>query len=394
MKNQYGTVPMWIWVEKERNRMKKKKNRYRSSREVSTGARGGKQLLSILVFLCVCCLLTGIYGVLKSGTVPFSFRILKPETETERPSTADGIGKSDVESQRETADTETETTACPETTAESTIATPDGTGAMSTGADRPMEPLPKETTAESKVEHETRDSATPIQTVQLMPEGYDYTMPVPDSGDPVGDDYFADAVFLGDSRMEGFALQCGLSNITCYAYKGLTTESVFTSEVINKNGGKVTAMDALRDTEFAKVYIMLGINETGWAKPEAFPQCYGKIVDAIREIRPDTVIYVMSIIPVAKSVSDTHEYVKNDKINLYNSYLREMCAEKEVFYIDLGFMAGEDGALPEGAARDGIHVGYDLCKEWLAYLRTHVVPVKVTTSLETDTDTERIAEEE
>ena len=139
---------------------------------------------------------------------------------------------------------------------------------------------------------------------------------------------------------------------------------------------------------------MLGINETGWAKPEAFPQYYGKIVDAIREIRPDTVIYVMSIIPVAKSVSDTHEYVKNDKINLYNSYLREMCAEKEVFYIDLGFMAGEDGALPEGAARDGIHVGYDLCKEWLAYLRTHVVPVKVTTSLETDTDTERIAEEE
>ena len=72
--------------------MKKKKNRYRSSREVSTGARGGKQLLSILVFLCVCCLLTGIYGVLKSGTVPFSFRILKPETETERPSAADGIG--------------------------------------------------------------------------------------------------------------------------------------------------------------------------------------------------------------------------------------------------------------------------------------------------------------
>ncbi len=375
--------------------MKKKPNRYRSSREASTGARGGKQLISILVFLCVCCLLTGIYGVLKSGAVPFSFHILKPntETETEREKPSNGVGKSDVESRRESGDTETETTGCPETTPESTIVTSDGAGVTSTGANQPMAPLPKETTAETKVEHETRDSATPIRTVQVMPEGYDYTVPVPESGDPVGDDYFADAVFLGDSRMEGFALQCGLKNITCYAYKGLTTESVFTSEVIYKDGRKMTAMDALRSTDFAKVYIMLGINETGWAKPEAFPQCYAKIVDAIREIRSDAVIYVMSIIPVAKSVSDTHEYVKNDKIDLYNSYLRGMCADKKVFYIDLGFMAGEDGALPEGAARDGIHVGYDLCKDWLTYLRTHVVPVKVTTAVDaaagagTDTET-------
>ncbi len=370
--------------------MKKKQNRYRNTREASTGARGGKQLIAILVFLCVCCLLTGIYGVLKSGTVPFSLHILKPETEVDeetRSSTGNEVGKSDVETQWKT-----ETTACPETIAESTIVTPEGTSVTSTGADQPMEPLPKETEAESRVEHETRDSATLIRTVQLMPEGYDYTSPVPDSGDPVGDEYFADAVFLGDSRMEGFALQCGLSNITCYAYKGLTTETIFTSEVINKDGDKVTAMDALRSTEFAKVYVMLGINETGWPNAEAFPKCYGKIVDAIREIRSDAVIYVMSIIPVSKSVSDTHEYVKNDKINLYNSYLRDMCAEKEVFYIDLSFMAGEDGALPEGAARDGIHVSYDLCKQWLAYLRTHVVPVKIVTAVDPAADADTNAE--
>lgn len=363
--------------------MKKKYSRRRNARDAAVGTRGGRQLLAILIFLLICCLLTGVYGVLKSGTMPFSFHILKPETDTETetaPADTDGVGREDVE-----------TTACPETESEATIAPAETSGTQ--GTSQPMEPLPKETAAESRVEHETRDSAAPIRTVQLMPENYDYTMPVPENGEPVDDSYFADAVFLGDSRMEGFAMQCGLSNITCYAYKGLTTESVFTSEVIYKDGKKMTAMDALRETDFAKVYIMLGINETGWAKPEAFPQCYAKIVDAIREIRSDAVIYVMSIIPVAKSVSDTHEYVKNDKINLYNSYLRGMCADKKVFYIDLGFMAGEDGALPEGAARDGIHVGYDLCKDWLTYLRTHVVPVKVTTAVDaaagagTDTET-------
>lgn len=361
--------------------MKKKYNRRRKSRETSTGACGGKQLLSILIFLCICCLLTGLYGVLKSGTLPFSMHILKPNAETDavkKPSGNNGIGRTDTDTS-----SNGETTDGPESTTEPIVTPPD-----QTSADQPMNPLPKETDAESRVEHETRDSAVPIRTIQLMPEDYDYTSPVPDSGESVGDDYFADAVFLGDSRMEGFAMQCGLKNITCYAYKGLTTESVFTSEVINKDGVKVTAMDALRDTEFAKVYIMLGINETGWPKPEAFPQYYGKIVDAIREIRSDTVIYVMSIIPVAKSVSDTHEYVKNEKIALYNGFLRDMCAEKEVFYIDLGFMAGEDGALPEDAARDGIHVGYDCCQKWMAYLRTHTIPVRLATDSGRDTAAE------
>lgn len=371
--------------------MKKKYSRRRSARDAAVGTRGGRQLLAILIFLLICCLLTGVYGVLKSGTMPFSFHILKPETDTETetsgetetaPADTDGVGREDVE-----------TTACPETESEATIAPAETSGTQ--GTSQPMEPLPKETAAESKVEHETRDSATPIRTVQPMPENYDYTMPVPENGDPVDDSYFADAVFLGDSRMEGFAMQCGLSNITCYAYKGLTTESVFTSEVIYKDGEKMTAMDALRETDFAKVYIMLGINETGWPKAEAYPQYYGKIVDAIREIRSDAVIYAMSIIPVSKTVSETHEYAKNDKINLYNELLRGMCAEKEVFYIDLSFMAGEDGALPEGAARDGIHVGYDLCKEWLAYLRTHTIPVRLVTETgaETETNTETTGEE-
>lgn len=367
--------------------MKKKYSRRRNARDAVVETRGSRQLLAILIFLLICCLLTGVYGVLKSGTMPFSFHILKPETDTEpetetAPADTDGVGREDVE-----------TTACPETESEATIAPAETSGTQ--GTSQPMEPLPKETAAESRVEHETRDSAVPIRTVQLMPENYDYTMPVPENGEPVDDSYFADAVFLGDSRMEGFAMQCGLSNITCYAYKGLTTESVFTSEVIYKDGKKMTAMDALRETDFAKVYIMLGINETGWPKAEAYPQYYGKIVDAIREIRSDAVIYAMSIIPVSKTVSETHEYAKNDKINLYNELLRGMCAEKEVFYIDLSFMAGEDGALPEGAARDGIHVGYDLCKEWLTYLRTHTIPVRLVTETgaETETNAETTSEE-
>ena len=45
-------------------------------------------------------------------------------------------------------------------------------------------------------------------------------------------DYFSDAVLVGDSRMQGLILYCGLSRINNYTYKGLTVDSVFSRPVI------------------------------------------------------------------------------------------------------------------------------------------------------------------
>ena len=43
-------------------------------------------------------------------------------------------------------------------------------------------------------------------------------------------------------------------------------------------------------------------------------------------------------------------------------------------YLDLySEFVDENGALPEGVSRDGVHLGKDACKQWLAYLQTHTV---------------------
>ena len=56
----------------------------------------------------------------------------------------------------------------------------------------------------------------------------------------VGNDYFKDAVFIGDSRTEGFILNNGLTaKITSYTHKGLTVDTIFTDKVIHKNGKKL-----------------------------------------------------------------------------------------------------------------------------------------------------------
>lgn len=211
------------------------------------------------------------------------------------------------------------------------------------------------------------------QNASVFPETYDYSKPVPPS-DPVELTYFDDAVFIGDSRTEGLFLNTGLSNATSFAHMGLMVDTVFTRPLINVNGEKVPVMDALKKTAFSKVYIMLGVNETGWAYSSVFVKKYGEIVDAIREINPEAVIYLQEIMPVSQKVSNTHSYVKNPKIMEYNQLLRQLAEEKQVYYIDTASaVAGADGTLPEDAAPDGIHLARAYCQRWLDYLMTHTV---------------------
>ncbi|MGN1080987.1 MAG: GDSL-type esterase/lipase family protein [Acutalibacteraceae bacterium] len=231
----------------------------------------------------------------------------------------------------------------------------------------PITPVQQsESTTENKDAEDTNKEPT-------IENGYDYTKPVPKS-DMVENSYFDDAVFIGDSRTEGLILYTGLSNAISYTHKGLMVDTVFTSPVINKNGEKISVMDALRQTDFSKVYIMLGINETGWPYNNIFIEKYGKIIDEIKAINPQAIIYVQEILPVTNSVSQTHSYIKNKKINEFNVLIRQMAKEKQIYYIDTGSAVSDaNGCLPEDAAIDGIHLKQSYCKKWLDYLKTHTI---------------------
>lgn len=217
-------------------------------------------------------------------------------------------------------------------------------------------------------------SPPPTVPPEESPEpGYDFSQPVPESA-AVGDDYFDDAVFIGDSRTEGLIINCGLSNTTSYAHKGLMVDSVFSDDIINVDGVRVPVMTALETSSFKKVYIMLGINETGWPYNDIFIEKYGEIIDAIRAINPEAIIYVQQILPVTKNVSSSHRYIRNSKIDEFNSLLSEMAADKGVYYIDTAAaVSDQDGSLPEAAATDGIHLKKDYYIKWLDYLKTHTI---------------------
>lgn len=204
-----------------------------------------------------------------------------------------------------------------------------------------------------------------FETTAEVPETAGTEVPTEAAVDP-----FADAVFLGDSRTEGFV---NLTDIhtTAYAYRGMNVASVYTDPVININGTNMTVMEALAGTSYNRVYLMFGVNETGWPNEGIFIEDYRRIIEDIKAQNPSAQIYIQSILPVSQTVSDSSAYIKNDRIQLYNELLQGLATEEQVMYINVAEAVAVDGVLPEDAAVDGIHLKKEYCDKWLEYLRQY-----------------------
>lgn len=231
------------------------------------------------------------------------------------------------------------------------------------GSPEAEKPLPENPVTQTQ-RTDKNDAASP----------YDYEKPVPKSNE-VDDVYFSDAIFIGNSRTEGFALYSGLPKIRAYTARGASVSTVFTDPVINKDGKKVSIMNAVSASpSFSKAYIMLGTNELGWVYGDLFIEKYAEIIDTLRKSNPNVTIYVQSILPVTQEKSDADKIYNNRKIGEFNALIQKMCAEKEVFYVNVAEgVCDENGVLPKDASFDGVHLNRASCEKWLAYLKTHTI---------------------
>ena len=198
--------------------------------------------------------------------------------------------------------------------------------------------------------------------------------PVAES-DPVEDTYFADAAFLGDSRTEGFRLYSGLKEGGYYCAVGATVESVFSKKAYGPEGNKIPLLDALAKQEnCSKIYVMLGVNELGWAKVEVFSGQFTKVVERLRADHPDATVVVQSILPVSAKQDAKKTYVNNKRIVIYNEMLVALAQEKQCPYLNVAeAVSDENGCLKPNFTTDGVHLNIAGSKEWVAYLKSHPV---------------------
>ncbi len=209
---------------------------------------------------------------------------------------------------------------------------------------------------------------------------YDISGAVPES-EMVEEDYFDDALFIGNSLIVGLQRTVPLK-ARYFATIGLNVSQVFTKEVIGlTDGTNTTISHAIELVDFNKVYLMFGVNELGWGSITSFIDYYAQIIDRIREVNPDALIYVQSILPVneekwAKS-RDYQSCINNVAVATFNQKIVEMCNDKYVYFVNVAeALSDDDGALYADATSDGIHISAAYSTRWVEYLKTHTVPME------------------
>lgn len=191
----------------------------------------------------------------------------------------------------------------------------------------------------------------------------------------VEEDYFDDALFIGDSRTQGMLEYGGLEERAAfYCQTSLTVYDLFKKDkaFIKEDGRKVTLTQALSEHQFKKIYLMVGINEMGTGTPDTFLEEYAGAVEKIRQLEPEAVIYVQAIMHVASKKNADDKIFNNANINLRNEKIAGLANGTDTFYLDVNeVVCDENGNLYDDWTFDQIHLKAKYYEIWKEYLLDH-----------------------
>lgn len=199
---------------------------------------------------------------------------------------------------------------------------------------------------------------------------------VPECG-RVTTEWFADAAFLGDSLTVGYSdYGINLGGALVLGYEGAFPSNFVNRTVLkNVNGEDEIPLDILAEKQPKKVYLMVGTNAMVTdSNDEGFLNYYGRLLDDLKNLLPDSEIYVQSILPVRTEALENAPGLAPEHLSGINASLQSLCAEKGCYYLDVASaFTDESGQLLEEYAQpDGIHLTVSGYTEWVSYLCTHV----------------------
>ncbi len=188
----------------------------------------------------------------------------------------------------------------------------------------------------------------------------------------VEEDYFDDAVFIGDSRIVGLHDYSGWNNTTYYASIGLTVYDVFDKPIVEENGTKITIEQALSEHQFGKILVMIGINEMGTGTVDSFMKAYEEMVSHLRELQPDAIIFLHGIMYVKQEKSESDPIFNNPNIQERNDRIAQLADNKNIFYLDVNeVVTDETGNLNPDYTWDEVHLLGKWYVLWTDYLKEH-----------------------
>lgn len=187
------------------------------------------------------------------------------------------------------------------------------------------------------------------------------------------EDYFADACFIGDSRTVGISQYAGIENATFLCKTSLTIYD-YEKPKLTFNDEKMSVKDILTENQFAKIYLMVGINECGTGTPETFYERYREVVNDIRKLQPNALIFIQANLFVTQSKSDESDSINNENIAARNALIATLANQKDIFYIDINESSlCDEGALVSDYTWDQVHIKAQYYPVWKDYLLQHAI---------------------
>ena len=208
-----------------------------------------------------------------------------------------------------------------------------------------------------------------------IPEVLDPLADYPVPFTTVDESYFTDALFIGDSRLQGFGFWSGIP-ATYYCATGFHVYKYETTKVVQTENGKVPIFEAMPYDAFTKVYIKVGLNELGYGTEENFEKTYAELIAKIREYEPRAIIFVHAILPVTAEKSNNDKAHNNANIAVRNAALEQFAKDQKAYFIDAGpALSDDEGNLRPEMTSDGIHLKPEYMKLWRDYLCEHGVVI-------------------
>lgn len=194
------------------------------------------------------------------------------------------------------------------------------------------------------------------------------------------DDYFDDALFVGDSVANGLKLYTSMyekvfqgmvfSTGACYGYHNCLSAVSEKSMHPIYQGQKRTIWEMVALVKPKKVFIGFGLNDFGCTTTSSVKKCLDRIIANIYAVDPNVEIIILSSGYFTK---DGESYIpeKNDyrtcfRQREYNQFVLEYCNAVVIDYIDVSnCFADDNGYLPKESSLDNYcHPQVKLYSKW------------------------------
>lgn len=186
----------------------------------------------------------------------------------------------------------------------------------------------------------------------------------------VTDDYFADAVFIGDSRTVGIEAYSNIPNATFLCKTSLTLYD-YRKPVITFENEKMSIHDVLAKNKYKKVYFMVGINECSYGENEDYAVAYKEVIEDIRTLQPEALIFIQGNLLVTEHKSSTSS-IHNSRIIERNEIIHSLENKKDIFYLDINESSlCENGALIPEYTWDEVHIKAEYYTIWKEFYLSH-----------------------